>query len=139
MTVKAKARKATAADIDPIFAAINEHNALIRESDRLEKSYNTARDKAEKKHGKWNLENLHKWPGKAITSPFYDRWNRAETAERKAATRMARVKPTTISGVAALIVHAQHEIVARDAERLENWLVPALKTAANALAKMRVA
>jgi hypothetical protein len=51
MTVKAKARKATAADIDPIFAAINEHNALIRESDRLEKSYNTARDKAEKSMG----------------------------------------------------------------------------------------
>ena len=39
-------------------------------------------------------------PGEAIVSPVYDRWNRAE---RKAAIRMARRKPTTISGAAAMI------------------------------------
>jgi len=50
MTAKQK-RKAPAATIDPVFAAISEHKALIRESDRLEKSCKSARAKAEKSMG----------------------------------------------------------------------------------------
>ena len=50
--------------------------------------------------------------------------------------RMARVEPTTISGAAALIAHTRREIVARSAERAEDWLVTALKTAASALTRM---
>ena len=122
----------TTTAIDPVFAAVSEHKALIKESNRLEKSFNTAMAKAEKKHG---APTPHGWPGEATISPFYDRWNRADRAERKAAMRMARVEPTTISGAAALIA-PRREIVARSAERAEDWLVTALKTAASALTRM---
>src|ERR1700720_4050072 len=123
----------TTSAIDPVFAAVSEHKALIKESNRLEKSFNTAMAKAEKKHG---APTPHGWPGEATISPFYDRWNRADRAERKAAMRMARVEPTTISGAAALIAHTRREIEARSAERAEDWLVTALKTAASALTRM---
>jgi hypothetical protein len=56
MTTKPKTRKAPAAKgagVDPVFAAIAEHKVLIKESNRLEKSCNTVRDKAEKKYGEW--------------------------------------------------------------------------------------
>jgi hypothetical protein len=118
----------TTTAIDPVFAAVSEHKALIKESNRLEKSFNTAMAKAEKKHG---APTPHGWPGEATISPFYDRWNRADRAER-----MARVEPTTISGAAALIAHTRREIVARPAERAEDWLVTALKAAASALTRM---
>src|ERR1700732_4468541 len=78
---------------DPIFAAIAEHKALTRESTELERSYRDAVDKAEKKYGD-RIEH-HRgnrsapWPGSATTDPFYDRWNRACRAARKAAMRMA--------------------------------------------------
>ncbi|HEY4846327.1 MAG TPA: hypothetical protein VIH87_00670 [Methylocella sp.] len=49
---------------------------------------------------------------------------------------MARVEPTTIPGAATLIVHTRREIVARSAERVEDWRVTALKTAASALARI---
>ena len=123
----------TTSAIDPVFAAVSEHKALIKESNRLEKSFNTAMAKAEKKHG---APTPHGWPGEATISPFYDRWNRADRAERKAAMRMARVEPTTIRGAATLIVHTRREIVARSAERVEDWRVTALKTAASALTRM---
>jgi len=134
MTTKPETRKAPAAngaELDPVFAAITEHKVLIKESDRLEDSFMTAMAKAEKKYGKWaRAPDHHSWPGEATISPFYDRWNRADRAER-----MARVEPTTISGAAALIA-PRREIVARSAERAEDWLVTALKTAASALTRM---
>jgi hypothetical protein len=54
MTTKPKTRKAPAlngVEPDPVFAAITEHKALIKESDRLEDSYRTAMAKAEKSMG----------------------------------------------------------------------------------------
>jgi hypothetical protein len=117
MTTKPKTRKAQAANgagDDPVFAAIGEHKALIRESRHLEKSYRVAVDKAEKKYGdrieyirRCRSENRSEddWPGQAITDPFYDRWNLADRAERKASMRMARTKPTTLAGIATMIDH----------------------------------
>jgi hypothetical protein len=113
MTTNPKTRKALAATIDPVFAAISEHKALMRETRRLGKSCVIERDKAEKKYGEWigyivrcRSENREDdWPGEAIISPFYHRWNRAERAESVAAMRMARTKPATISGAAAMIAH----------------------------------
>src|ERR1700730_9890671 len=123
----------TTSAIDPVFAAVSEHKALIKESNRLKKSFNTAMAKAEKKHG---APTPHGWPGEATISPFYDRWNRADRAERKAAMRIARVETTTMSGAAARIAHTRREIEPRAAESVEDWLVTALKTAASALTRM---
>src|ERR1700730_13957331 len=141
MTTKPKTRKAPAAngaELDPVFAAITEHKVLIKESDRLEDSFMTAMAKAEKKYGKWaRAPDHHSWPGEATVSPFYDRWNRADRAERKAAMRMARTEPATAAGVAALIAHARRVIAAgSNREDLEDWVPTALKTAASALARM---
>jgi hypothetical protein len=149
MTTKPKTRKAPAAngaDIDPVFAAIGEHKALMRESRRLEKSYRVAVDKAGKKYGN-RMEHIRRcrsenrseddWPGQAITDPFYDRWNLADRAERKAAMRMARTEPTTLAGIAAMIDHIQREIAA--GSDMEDWLPTSLKTAASALGRMEAA
>ena len=78
-------------------------------------------------------------PGEATVSPFFDRWNRADRAERKAAMRMARTEPATAAGVAALIAHARRVIVARSSEGVEDWLLTALKTAASALTRIDAA
>jgi hypothetical protein len=143
MTTKPKTRKAPAAngaELDPVFAAITEHKVLIKESDRLEDSFMTAMAKAEK-----SMENGHgrrtiiAGRVKQPSHRFYDRWNRADRAERKAAMRMARTEPATAAGVAALIAHARREIVARSSERVEDWLWTALKTAASALTRIESA
>ena len=78
------------------------------------------------------------WPGEATVSPFYDRWDRAGNAERKAGMRMARTKPTTTAGAAAMINHIQCEIEARS-DSVEDWLATALKTVAGALVRMEAA
>jgi hypothetical protein len=143
MTTKPKTRKTPAAKIDPVFAAIAEHKTMTLESDRLEKSYRTARAKAEKKHGEWigyiqrcrsGNRSKDKWPGEAIISPFYDRWSRAGRAERKAAIRMARTKPATISGAAAMIAHIRRETAG--ASEIEDWVITALTTASAALTRL---
>jgi hypothetical protein len=121
---------------DPIFPAIDEHKALTRESTELERSYRDAVDKAEKKYGD-RIEH-HRgnrsapWPGSATTDPFYDRWNSAGRAARKAAMRMARTTPESSAGAAAMITHARREIC-RDHESAEDWVTIALKTVAAAL------
>lgn len=51
--------------------------------------------------------------------------------------RMALTKPTTLAGAAALIDHTRREIMARTPERVDDWLVTALKTAASGLPKWR--
>jgi hypothetical protein len=133
MTTKPKTRNCTSAELDPIFAAIAEHKMLIKGSNRLEKSCGTARDKAKKRYGEWiRAPNPREWPGEAIVKPLYDRWNRAARAERKAAMRMARTKPTTAAGAAAMLTHARREIN-RDSESAEDWVTIALKTVAAAL------
>ena len=141
MTTKPKTRKAPVAAIDPVFAAIAEHKVLTRESNRLEGSCKTARAKAEKRYGKWErTPNPREWPGETTVTPFYVRCNRAGRAERKAALRMARTKPTTPAGAAALIAHIRHEIEAGSGrENWEDWVPTALKTVAAALARMEAA
>jgi hypothetical protein len=134
MTTKPKTRKAPAAALDPVFAAIAGHKVLIRESNRIEESCRIARAEAEKKYGEW-ISAPHDWPGEAIVAPFYDRWNRVGNVERKAALRMARTQPATTAGVAALITHARREIAAVP-ERAEDWVTIALKTAAAVLFRM---
>jgi len=123
---------------DPAFAAIAEHKELTRESTELERSYRDAVDKAEKKYGD-RIEH-HRgnrsapWPGSATTDPFYDRWNRAVRAARKAAMRMARTKPLSSAGAAAMITHALREIEAGSGrENWEDWIPIALKTVVAAL------
>jgi hypothetical protein len=121
---------------DPVFAAIGEHKALTRESSRLEKSCRIAQDKAEKRYGKWErTPNPREWPGETTVTPFYVRCNRAGRAERKAAMRMARTKPTTLAGVAAMITHARREIKMGSEEDWEDWVPTALKTIADALGR----
>jgi hypothetical protein len=141
MTAKPKTRKAPAANgagADPIFAAIAEHKALIKESNRLGKSCKTVRAKEEKKHGEWILApKSGEWPGKATVSPLYDRWNRVEYAASRAAMRMARTKPTTRAGAAAMIEHIRRETAGASA--IEDWVPPALKTVAVALTRMEAA
>jgi hypothetical protein len=78
------------------------------------------------------------WPGEAIVSPIFDQWNRADAAERKAATRMARTKPTTPAGAAALLAHARREFVAAS-DSIDDWLPVALKTVARMEAACREA
>jgi hypothetical protein len=141
--------KAAQAAVDPVFAAISEHKALIRESRRLEKSYRVAVDKAEKKYGdriehhcrSKNRSAPNDWPGEAITGPFYDRWHRAADAERKAAMRMARTKPMTLAGVGAMIHHAWQASETGRATEIDDWpdwIPTVLKTVSRA-AKLGVA
>jgi hypothetical protein len=131
MTTKPK-RKAPATAIDPIFAAIARHKALIKEAGRLEAAASAARSRAEKKYGEWiRAPRPGEWPGEVTVSPFYDRWNRAARAASKAAMRMALTKPTTLAGVAALLDHGRRELVAAS-DSIEDWLPAAFKTAADA-------
>jgi hypothetical protein len=136
MTTKPKTRKAQAA-IDPVFAAISEHKALIREYIRYRNNSHAARAQAEKKHGK-SLEGAALIIAAAEDTRLeYDKFNRAANAARKAAKRTARTKPTTIAGVAALIGHIRHEInVVSDREIWEDWVPTAVKTAASSLTRM---
>jgi hypothetical protein len=142
MTTKQKTRKAPAngAEVDPALAAIAEHKALIKESSRLEESCSAARAKAERKYGEWRLaSNPGEWPGEATISPFYDRRNRAVYAREREAMRMARVKPTTQAGAAAMVDHARCEIEAPPDGHYGDWVTIALRTAAGALVRMDAA
>jgi hypothetical protein len=142
MTTKPKTRKAPAANgaaIDPVFAAIAEHEALIKASSRIEAATSAARAKAERKYGKWTLAR-NPWPGEATISPFYDRWNRAVYAREQGGMRMARTKPATVAGAAAMVDHARREIEAPSDDGYRGaWATIALKTAASALARMGAA
>ena len=52
---------------------------------------------------------------------------------------MARTKPTTISGAAAMIAHIRREIEAGSEEDWEDWVPTALKTVTDALGRMEAA
>jgi hypothetical protein len=72
---------------------------------------------------------LHgEWPGEAIISPFYDRWNRAVRAECKAAMRMARTTSATLAGAAALLVHVRRTLKTDPEVDWMDWVPLALKT-----------
>jgi hypothetical protein len=143
MTTKPKTRKAPAANgagVDPVFGAIAEHKALSKETDRLEESFRAAKAKAEKKNGKWTpAPNSGEWPGHATTTPLYDRWNRAVDAREQGGMRMARTKPATVAGAAAMVDHARREIEAPSDGCRGAWVTIALKTAASALVRMETA
>jgi hypothetical protein len=143
MTTKPKTRKAPAANgaaIDPAFAAIAEHKTLIKESSRLEESFRAARAKAEKKYGKWTpAPDSGEWPGEATTSPLYDRWNRAVYAQEQGGMRMARTKPATVAGAAAMVDHARRDLEAPSDGHYGDWVTIALKTVAAALVRMEAA
>jgi hypothetical protein len=70
----------------------------------------------------------------ADITPLSKLWNSAHRAELKAAMRMARTKPKTLAGVAALAEYTRRDY-SSDKEN-EDWIVIALKTVAVALAQM---
>ena len=81
-------------------------------------TFEAARAKAEKKHGK----SLNAAAAED-TGPEYDQFCRAGNAERKAAMRMARTEPATIAGAGAMIIHIRREIGARsNREDWEDWI-----------------
>ena len=136
MTTKPKTREAAAA-IDPVFAAISEHKALVKEYIRCRNNSHAARARAEKKHGKSLKGAAMLIAAAEDTTLEYDQFCRAANAERKAGMRLARTKPTTPAGAAALIAHTRHEIEAGSGrEDWEDWVPTALKTVADALGRI---
>jgi len=132
MTTKPKTLKAAAAD--PIFALIAAHKRLAKESDCLWNKCTTARARAEKKYGEWLLApEVDDWPGSPIVTPFYDRANRADHAARIAGKRLARMKPRTLAGAAALLDYTRQSYTD---ESNEDWAKIAFKTCAAALNRM---
>jgi hypothetical protein len=140
MTTKPKTRKAPAAASDPIFAAIGEHRALSKETGRLHAAMGIARSQAEKRRGKSLKGAALLIAAAEDTKLESDQFNCAAKAERKAAIRMARTTPTTLSGMAALISHVRRALKTdRESDREVDWVPPALKTAASALTRMEAA
>jgi hypothetical protein len=160
MTAKPKARKAPAAPVDPVFAAIAEHRARTKVWLRLYGKLDEAQLQARETHGArpWELiawrdneaigeyeidncrEELLRQPGadrkqiekeyldararlaaaeragvewdrSAGIAPLREQYERANAAERRAAMRMARTKPATLAGAAALIAYTRRDIM----------------------------
>jgi hypothetical protein len=61
-----------------------------------------------------------------------EQYERASAAERRAAMRLARTKPTTLAGAAVLIAYTRRDIMKGE----EDWQTGALKTVASALTRM---
>jgi hypothetical protein len=72
------------------------------------------------------------WDHRVGISPLREQYERANAAERRAAMRMARTKPTTPAGAAAMIAYTRRDIM----EGKVDWQMVALKTAAAALARI---
>jgi hypothetical protein len=75
------------------------------------------------------------WDQRTGIAPDRKQYEHSNRAERRAAMRMARTKPTTPAGAAGLITYVRREIEAC-LGGVEEWQMPALKTAAAALAQM---
>ena len=73
------------------------------------------------------------WDQRANIAPLREQYERAERAQERATMRMARTKPTTPAGAAALVSYVRRDL--EDVE-LEGWHSTALKTVATALARM---
>jgi hypothetical protein len=185
MTTKPKPRKAPSRAIDPVFAAIAEHEARAREWGRLSHKLDEAGLQAGETHGHrpWELiawrdysaiggseiearrEEFLRQPGadrkqvekeyrdakkreiaaeragaewdhRVGIAPLREQYERANVAERRAAMRMARTRPTTPAGAGAVITYARRDIEVGLGPR---WPMVALKTAASALARMGAA
>jgi hypothetical protein len=70
------------------------------------------------------------WDQRAGIAPLRKQHERASDADHKASMRVARTKPTTLAGEAALINYARRDLSGAD------WQIVALKTAAVALARI---
>ena len=75
------------------------------------------------------------WDHRAGIAPLREQNERANAAERRAAMRMARTKPTTLAGAATLIAYTRRDIIEGEVD----WQMVALKTVAVALARMEAA
>jgi hypothetical protein len=76
------------------------------------------------------------WDHRAGIAPLREQDERADADERRAAMRMARTKPTTPAGAAALVAYIRRDI---EVGLGPDWPIVALKTAASALARMDAA
>jgi hypothetical protein len=135
MTTKPKTRKepASAPAIDPVFAAIAEHKARAKEWGRLSSKLDEAWLEARKTHGeRAGIE----WGHRVGIAPLLEQSSRADTAKNRAVMRMARVKPTTQAGAAAMVDHARRELETPSDGYYGDWVTTALKTAASALVRM---
>ncbi len=129
---------ASAAWSDPVYVAIAQHHKLIAESDRLYDELQKPKKVAEKKHGRrpWPLEDRRNYSvmgGAEITgiAPLRQLYERTRRVEKTAAVCMAKTKPTTLVGAAALL-----DYVRRNIEIGPNWHTVALGTTAAALNRM---
>jgi len=98
-----------------IFALIDEHKALIKEENHLKTA---------------NISKSLDMDGARL---LYDQWNSADRAVRKAGKRLARRKPRTLAGVAALLDYTRQSYTD---EINEVWAAIAFKTCAAALNRM---
>ncbi len=129
---------ASAIESDLIYAAIAQHHKLIAESDRLYDELQKPKKVAEKKHGRrpWPLEDRRNYSvmgGAKITgiAPLRQLYERTRRVEKAVAICMAKTKPTTLVGAAALLDYVRHYI-----EIGPNWHTAALATTAAALRTM---
>jgi hypothetical protein len=74
------------------------------------------------------------WDQRAGIAPLREQYEHSNLAERRAAMRMARTKPTTPAGAAALVSYVRREIETLGG--ISEWQMPALKTVAAALVRM---
>jgi hypothetical protein len=140
--------------VDPIFDAIAEHKAREKEFYRLRNELEEATSQAEKEHGepppyrgallrqpgadseqiekeyRDANERLAEWEHRAGIAPLREQLEHNDRVEQRAAMRMARTKPTTPAGAAALVEYTRRDIISNGG--LADWHMPALKTAANA-------
>jgi hypothetical protein len=75
------------------------------------------------------------WDHRAGVAPLREQYESAHLAERKAAMRMARTKPATLAGAAALVDYARRDI--NIGKNTTGWPKIALKTVSTALAGMK--
>ena len=72
------------------------------------------------------------WDHRAGIAPLREQYERADAAEKRAAMRMARTKPATLAGAAAMITHIRREIM----EGKVDWQMVALQTVAKFLPRL---
>jgi hypothetical protein len=105
---------------DPIFAAIDKHRKLLKECDRLFAIIDRAENTLEKQKQQ-RIASLHR------------QYERTLRAERAAGMRMAKMKPKTLAGVAALVVYTRADMKLGIGPK---WHMVALATVAVALDDM---
>jgi hypothetical protein len=74
------------------------------------------------------------WDHRAGIAPLREQYERANAAERRAAMRMARTKPTTLAGAAALIAYTRRDIMEGEVD----WQMVALRAFAVAPERPRL-